>query len=148
MSQQTKLHGSLVMFQGAGVLITGASGSGKSDLALRLVEAGGQLVSDDQVMIQKTDLGLVATAPPYIRGLLEIRGIGVVRMPVAPQGKVDIVLSLMDELAEVERMPLPQSQMILDIEVPKWDLYPFEVSAVAKIRKIIDLLSKPDDLMG
>lgn len=148
MSQQTKLHGSLVMFQGAGILITGGSGVGKSDLALRLIEAGGELVSDDQVVVQKTDLGLVASAPPYIRGLLEIRGIGVVRMPVVPQGKIDVILSLMEDLTEVERMPLPQTQTILDIDVPKWDLYPFEVSAIAKIRKIIDLLSKPDDLMG
>lgn len=143
-----KMHGSLVMYHGAGVLITGASGSGKSDLALRLIHEGGQLVSDDQVMISKTDLGLVATAPQYIRGLLEIRGIGVIRMETAPQGKVDLVVSLMDDLNEMERMPVSQTQTICDIDVPKWDLYPFEASATAKVKKIVDLWAKPDDLMG
>lgn len=54
----------------------------------------------------------------------------------------------MDDLNEMERMPVPQTQTICDIDVPKWDLYPFEASATAKVKKIVDLWAKPDDLMG
>ncbi len=72
------MHASTVAIEGRAVLITGASGSGKSDLTLRLLDRGFTLVSDDQTIVKKTGTKLCASAPPIIKGKLEIRGIGIV----------------------------------------------------------------------
>ena len=74
------IHASTVANDGRAVLITGPSGSGKSDLALRLLDRGFALVSDDQTMVKRDGDRLLATAPPNIAGKLEIRGIGIVEM--------------------------------------------------------------------
>ena len=72
------VHASTVALDGRAVVIMGPSGSGKSDLALRLLDRGFTLVSDDQTVVKKNGDRLVASAPPTIAGKLEIRGIGVV----------------------------------------------------------------------
>jgi len=74
------LHASTVALDGRAVLISGPSGSGKSDLALRLLDRGFILVSDDQTIVRKDGGHLVAGAPPTIAGKLEVRGIGIVDM--------------------------------------------------------------------
>ena len=74
------VHASTVASEGRAVLITGPSGSGKSDLALRLLDRGFTLVSDDQTIVTRVDDRLIASAPPTIAGKLEIRGIGIVEM--------------------------------------------------------------------
>ena len=74
------LHASTVALDGRAVLISGPSGSGKSDLALRLLDRGFTLVSDDQTIVRKDGNKLIASAPPTIHGRLEIRGIGIVEM--------------------------------------------------------------------
>ena len=74
------VHASTVAMDGRAVLINGPSGSGKSDLALRLLDRGFTLVSDDQTIVRREGDRLIASAPPTIKGKLEIRGIGIVEM--------------------------------------------------------------------
>ena len=75
------LHASCVVIGACGVLLLGKSGSGKSDLALRLIKGGATLVSDDQVKLSRNGRSIVAAAPDNIKGLLEIRGLGILRFP-------------------------------------------------------------------
>ncbi|HAQ33260.1 MAG TPA: serine/threonine protein kinase, partial [Rhodospirillaceae bacterium] len=73
----TLIHGTCVALNGVTVLLRGPSGSGKSDLALRLIDGGGRLVADDQTLVEIQGERLVATAPETIAGKMEVRGVGV-----------------------------------------------------------------------
>src|ERR1041385_8950530 len=84
------LHSSTVAKDDRAVLITGPSGSGKSDLALRLLDRGFTLVSDDRTLVKKDGTRVIASAPPNITGKLEIRGIGIIDMETA--GDVPVAL--------------------------------------------------------
>ncbi len=117
------------------VLLRGPSGSGKSDLALRLIEAGGRLVSDDQTHLARRGRSLVATPPPALAGMIEARGVGIVRLPrnqLLAQASVALVVDLVTP-ERVERLPEPQTETLLEITVPRLDLAPFEGSAVRKL---------------
>lgn len=83
-----------------GVLIRGKSGTGKSDLALRLIDAGAVLVADDQVLLENK----TASAPARLRGLLEVRGLGIVRMPFIEKTTIALTVDLCSA-AEIERLP-------------------------------------------
>ena len=74
------VHASTVATGGRAVLLSGPSGSGKSDLALRLIDRGFTLVSDDQTVVMREGDRLIASAPPTIAGKLEVRGLGIVEM--------------------------------------------------------------------
>jgi serine kinase of HPr protein (carbohydrate metabolism regulator) len=74
------LHASAVAIDGRAVLLMGPSGAGKSDLALRLLDRGFTLVSDDQTLVRREGARLLASAPDTIAGKLEIRGIGIVAL--------------------------------------------------------------------
>ena len=79
------------------VLLRGPSGSGKSDLALRLIEAGGRLVSDDQTHLARRGRSLVATPPPTLAGMIEARGVGIVRLQrnqLLAQARVALLVDL------------------------------------------------------
>src|SRR3712207_9214581 len=76
-------HASCVAISGCAVLIGGRSGSGKSDLALRLIDRGASLVSDDQTMVRRLNGRLLASAPPSIVGKLEVRGLGILELQTA-----------------------------------------------------------------
>src|SRR5690349_22923158 len=96
------LHASAVATEGRAVLISGPSGAGKSDLALRLLDRGFTLVSDDRTLIRKDGERLIASAPPNIAGKLEIRGIGIVDMDTVS----DVPVALFVELtSEIQRLP-------------------------------------------
>ena len=86
------IHSTTVDWDGSGILIIGDSGSGKSDLALRIIEAGGRLVSDDQTQINESNGKLYASSAPNIEGKIEIRGVGI--RDVKYKGKTNIVLAI------------------------------------------------------
>jgi HPr kinase/phosphorylase len=119
-----------------GVLLRGPSGSGKSDLALRLIETGGRLVADDQTELVRKGTSVMATAPGRIAGLIEARGVGIAKL-----GRDQIVsqapLVLLVDLASperIERLPEPQCESLLGVGLPVLLLAPFEASATAKLR--------------
>jgi serine kinase of HPr protein (carbohydrate metabolism regulator) len=86
------------------VLIEGESGTGKSDLALRLIDRGATLISDDYTLLQRTGSGLTASPPPTIAGRIEVRGLGIIPLPHTEKVPVALLVRLSDM---PERMPLP-----------------------------------------
>ncbi len=118
------------------VLLRGPSGAGKSDLALRLIEAGARLVADDQTHLAQKGGGLIATAPPALAGLIEVRGVGIVKLSRTQLLASAPVALLVDLVApdQVERLPEPTRETLQEVDVPRLALTPFEASAVAKLR--------------
>ena len=131
---ETKLfvHATAVAVAGRGVLLFGAPGRGKSDLALRLIDRGARLIADDQTRLERRGESLIASAPAEIKGLIEIRGLGIVPVETEPQGVVALAVELVRP-EEVERMPEPDWAEFLGIRVRRIKLAPFEASAVAKL---------------
>lgn len=127
------IHGTCVAIGGRGVLIRGGSGAGKSDLALRLIAEGARLVADDQVLVGRVAGRLVARAPDPIRGLIEVRGIGLVPAPTAASARIALVVDLA-RTRSVPRLPEPRSTRIDGVDVPVAALAPFEASAPIKVR--------------
>jgi serine kinase of HPr protein (carbohydrate metabolism regulator) len=130
------IHASTVALDGRAVMIIGISGSGKSDLALQLIDRGFTLVSDDQTIVQKRGERLHASAPATIRGKLEIRGVGIVPMPVVE----DVPVALVVELASViQRLPDPsRERMICGLSVPLISVDAQTASAPSKVSLALD----------
>jgi serine kinase of HPr protein (carbohydrate metabolism regulator) len=124
------------------VLFRGPSGSGKSDLALRLVDRGARLVADDRVDLRVSGATLIAAAPPPIFGRLEVRGIGIVACPAIAETRLAVVVDLV-EPAMVERMPEEGFATYLDIRLPLLRLAAYEPSAAAKVRLAVRHLRPP-----
>jgi serine kinase of HPr protein (carbohydrate metabolism regulator) len=127
------VHGTTVALEGEGVLLRGPSGSGKSDLALRLIDGGALLVADDQTELTRADAGIVARSPAIIAGRMEVRGVGIVRVPAAPSAPLRLVIDLV-EPDRVERLAETQFCEYLQCSLPLLALAPFEASTPAKIR--------------
>ena len=149
MHEEALIHGTCLAIGGEGVLLVGKPGTGKSDLALRLVDQGGlglsgqlrvaQLVADDQVVIRREAGALVASAPPSLKGKLEIRGLGIAELPVVAETRLRLAVRL-TPAAEIDRMPdLGSARMdILGIAVPLILLDPWNASAPARLRAALD----------
>lgn len=127
------IHGTCVDVSGCGVLLLGRSGSGKSDLALRLIDGGARLVSDDQVQLRADGETVIAAPPVPLAGLLEVRGIGILRVPAVAASVVRLVVELVAR-EQVERLPEPADCVLVGRPVRRLRLAPFEASAAAKIR--------------
>ena len=123
------IHAGCIAIDGQGVLVLGASGSGKSDLMLRLIDRGAILVADDYCVLSGLDGQLVARAPAAIAGRIEVRGIGLVEMPTVEQVVVRLAIRL-DE--PVPRMPEPETISLVGIDVPLVRLPACEASAPIK----------------
>jgi serine kinase of HPr protein (carbohydrate metabolism regulator) len=112
---------SCVAMRGRALLITGEPGSGKSSLALALMDRGGELVGDDGVTLAQVGELIVATPPPHTEGLIEIRNVGLLEVPTT-RAPVAIVINL---TRHAERLPLGHGvAILLGKEVPQVDLYP------------------------
>ncbi len=130
---KTQIHASCVELGGSAVLLCGPSGSGKSDLALRLIEAGARLVADDRTDLVAEDGHLIASAPASIAGRMEIRGVGIVSMPAVARSPVSMAVDLV-AAADLERLPEARHCAYLGIGLPLIAVAPFECSATAKVR--------------
>jgi serine kinase of HPr protein (carbohydrate metabolism regulator) len=126
------VHATCVAVDGRGVLLRGASGSGKSDLALRLIERGAVLVADDQIRLSESGGRILAEPPETIAGRIEVRGVGILALPHMRAAPVELVIDLV-AAASVERLPPPRTCDLLGRPVPLLALAPFEASAAAKV---------------
>jgi HPr kinase/phosphorylase len=130
---RTLLHASCVELSGTGVVLVGASGSGKSDLALRLIDGGARLVADDRVMIERQGDRLVARPPDAIAGLIEVRGLGIMRIGYCPASELGLVVGLGGELP-AERLPERATYQVIGVALPHLELDPWTLSACARIK--------------
>ena len=122
-----QIHASCAAREGKGVLLIGPSGSGKSDLLLRLLDHGFALVADDRVEIEAG----CAAPPPALAGLIEVRGLGIFRLPfTAP-----VPLALAVELGRGERLPAPAQYQL---GLPRVSVDPALASAPARVRLALD----------
>ena len=137
-------HASCVEWNGCGVLLCGHSGSGKSDMSLRLIDSGAELVADDRVELTGREGVLTAAVPDRIRGLLEVRGLGVVPMPYREKTSVKLKVILC-QACEIERMPETVFETIEGVDVPVLMLDPKTASATAKIRLALSVYAKERD---
>src|SRR5690349_14069199 len=134
------VHGTALALDGTAVLIRGASGSGKSDLALRCIAGPSPmdlpriaLLSDDQVWLTRGAHGIEATPPPAIAGKLEVRGLGIVEVPYCPSARLALVIDLVSP-DRVRRFPLDEPLTeFLGSRFPLLRLTPFEASAPLKV---------------
>ena len=133
-----QVHATCVSLYGAGLIIRGPSGAGKSDLALRLIDRGARLVADDRVDLLVSDNSVIARAPETLAGLLEIRGLGILRVPVLEATVVRLVVDLVNH-ENVPRLPDPRMTDLIGMDVPTVTLDPFEASAVTKVRLALEL---------
>ena len=130
------LHASTVALNGRAVLISGPSGSGKSDLALRLLDRGFVLVSDDQTIVKKNGARLVAVAPTTIAGKLEVRGIGIVDVERVDNVPIALVVEL---TSEIQRLPDDsRERLILGVKVPLISIGAALASAPSKVALALD----------
>ncbi|MES2754822.1 MAG: HPr kinase/phosphatase C-terminal domain-containing protein [Pseudomonadota bacterium] len=123
------VHACCVAIDGRGVLIFGASGSGKSDLTLRLIDRGARLVSDDYTQLTRAGKRVIASAPAAIAGQIEVRGIGIVTLP--PTGTVPIALVV--SAGVPQRLPDPAKSDMAGVDVPMITLSLLEASAPLKV---------------
>ena len=133
MSDGEQLHATSVEIEGTGVLIRGAPGSGKSDLALRLIDGGARLVADDRVDVVAENGRLILSAPPAIAGLMEVRGLGILRLEAVAAVPLGLIVELVAP-GEIERLAQATTRRLLGADVPCLELAPFEASAPAKLR--------------
>ena len=133
LSAMEQIHATTVDIDGSGVLLSGPSGNGKSDLALRLIDGGARLVADDRTDLALADGRLVASAPREIAGRMEVRGLGVLEKDAVPQTVLALVVELVDP-EDVERVPETTTVTFLGVDVPVVRLHAFEASAAAKVR--------------
>ncbi|MBO6948813.1 MAG: serine/threonine protein kinase [Rhodospirillales bacterium] len=128
-----QIHATAVAIDGRGVLILGPSGAGKSDLALRLIDEGAILIADDRVDLTPDNGGVLLSGPATIAGLLEVRGVGIVRMRYETKVSLSLVVDLV-EPEDMERLPDRLTGDFMGASVRRIALDPFQVSAPAKIR--------------
>jgi serine kinase of HPr protein (carbohydrate metabolism regulator) len=143
------VHATAVAIAGKALLLRGPPGAGKSDLALRLIDSGAALIADDQCALYRAGDRILVRAPAAIAGLIEVRGLGILRAPAEAEAPLALVVDLVrPEL--VERLPQARSETFLGLAVPLVALAPFEASAAAKLRLALCALANevPPAMLG
>ncbi|MCA1907855.1 MAG: HPr kinase/phosphatase C-terminal domain-containing protein [Magnetospirillum sp.] len=140
------VHATSVEIGGHAVLIRGPSGSGKSDLALRLMDQGAQLVADDQTGLSAESGRLFVSCPPTIAGMIEVRGLGILRLPHRDRVPLALVVDLV-AAKDVERLPEPSRTVFLGIQVPRLALCAFESSTPAKVRLAVTVATRDSTVL-
>jgi hypothetical protein len=130
------VHGAAVRLGDKGVLLLGPSATGKSDLAIRLIDAGAKLIADDQVRIEARNDRLHAGPHERLKGLINLRGIGMLRLPFE-EGPLDLAVDLASSDRRSDPLPPPATASWFGIELPKICLDPWAASAVARIRMVL-----------
>lgn len=131
--EQVRLHASCVVQSGRGVVLVGRSGTGKSDLALRLIDTGAVLVADDQLLVERCGERLLGRPAASLAGLIEVRGVGILRLPCCGSCPLDLLVEL-DRSGRIARLPDRTTREILGIGLPCLRVDPRAPSAVAAIR--------------
>lgn len=135
------LHASCIARDGRALLIRGRSGSGKSDLALRLIDRGAILVSDDYTVVRRVNGRLLARAPSNIEGKIEVRGIGILDIEAIADAPVCLVVDLD---APGERLPQKlESLRVAGVDVPTVALNALEASAPIKVEMALRQFGLP-----
>lgn len=129
-------HATAIAINGHAVLLLGPAGSGKSDLALRLIDRGAKLIADDQVVLTAIDGVLYAAAPAATAGLIEVRGVGIESAAPAVQVATPVAIAF-DLTARPERLPDPVAHAIGGVSLPHLALDPFEPSAPLKVERAL-----------
>lgn len=136
----TMVHGSAVAIGGLGVLLLGPSASGKSDLALRLIDRGAKMIGDDILYIKSTDNVPQLEYAPSIAGKIEVRGVGICTVEYVTSAPLRLIVEFAQD---IDRMPAENMRtMIADFSVPLVKLDAFQVSSALKVelalRSVID----------
>ena len=140
------IHGTAISIGGHAVLIMGESGSGKSDLALRLIDRGAILISDDVVFVETRDNAAILTLAPNIAGKIEVRGVGISNVDFITSAPLRLVIEFVDA---PDRLPEDIAHTIIgDYVVPVSRLNPFEQSSAIKVeyalRAVLDRGALPE----
>ncbi len=138
---RANVHASCIVYKRQGILILGQPGFGKSDLCLRLIMGfGAKLVADDRVNLTASADKLSATAPTILKGMLEVRGVGIIRLPPADSARLRLAVKLTDRPEEVERLPAADFYEFGGVKIPQITLCAKEFSAPEKILAALTLL--------
>ena len=128
------MHASFVLWRNKGILFRGKSGSGKSELALKFIEnKGAVLVADDVVVFNMRQNRLIGEASQNIKGLLEIRNVGISRYDFINEAEVSLLVNLVSSKENLERLPKNKTENILGVEIPAIDLYAEDTTILEKI---------------
>jgi HPr kinase/phosphorylase len=127
------VHATAVAIDRSAILLRGRPGAGKSDLALRLIDGGARLVADDQVELRQAENRVWVRAPAAIAGLIEIRGVGILRLRALGEAPLAMCVDLLPS-DEIERLPESRFEDVLGVAVPLIAVAAFEASAAAKLR--------------
>lgn len=132
------LHGTCVEVKGQAILITGKPGSGKSSLALQLIDRGAILVSDDQTALSQEEGEIVVQAPEALQGLMEVRGVGICQFPCQAKSFLKLVVEICDNI-DVERLPDPTFIEYYGIKVPCLKLLKGDPLGAIKVELKVDV---------
>ena len=127
-----RLHATSVAMEDNGVAIFGDPGSGKSDLALRLIDSGATLISDDITVFSKLEKNINLFGIENTKGLLEVREVGIITVPYVEGIKLKLVVRLTDKV--IERIPKKNQINLLGLKFPKLEINGKNPSSVAKVK--------------
>ena len=127
-----RLHATSVAIEDNGVAIFGDSGSGKSDLALRLIDSGATLISDDITVFSKSEKNIHLFGVENTKGLLEVRELGIITVPYIEGIRLKLVIKLTDK--EIERIPKKNQTNLLGLKFPKLEINGKNSSSVVKVK--------------